>query len=199
MTGKIFRVRLGTLDDKAAMAAVEAASFTVGAIGPLDAQNIFDRMTAHKRHLILVAELDSSVIGHALAYPEKGKLYLWSAAVQPDHRRQGVMAAILKMLFQIAHEQGFQHVFFRTSSRNVQMLRLALSMGFEIVDYIVAPKIISAKFSDIRKGTTFGMKFRLFIGASLGLFLSRRMQFGIARMMPDLFGGFYHVRARKVS
>ncbi|MBS3087462.1 class I SAM-dependent methyltransferase [Candidatus Pacearchaeota archaeon] len=71
--------------------------------------------------------------------------------------------------------------------------------GFEIVDNIIAPKIISARFSDIRKDISFVTKLKLFIGASLGLFLSKKMQFLIAKMFPNFLGGFYHIKAKKIN
>ena len=71
--------------------------------------------------------------------------------------------------------------------------------GFKIVDSIIPPKIISARFSEIKKDLGLKTNLKLFSGAFIGLFLSRKMQFIVAKMLPDLFGGFYHIKAKNIN
>ncbi|MGK0209342.1 MAG: 2-polyprenyl-3-methyl-5-hydroxy-6-metoxy-1,4-benzoquinol methylase [Patescibacteria group bacterium] len=71
--------------------------------------------------------------------------------------------------------------------------------GFKIKKQIIVPKIISSKFSEIKKGQSISTKIKIGLGAFIGLFLTKKMKFYIARKIPNTIGGFYHIKAIKVN
>jgi 2-polyprenyl-3-methyl-5-hydroxy-6-metoxy-1,4-benzoquinol methylase len=70
--------------------------------------------------------------------------------------------------------------------------------GFKIKAEVIVPKIINSKFSEMGSSKPFTVNLKIFIGATIGMFLSNKLQFTLAKKFPDVLGGFYHIRAEKI-
>jgi len=69
---------------------------------------------------------------------------------------------------------------------------------FRIKEEIIVPKIISSKFSEISSTKPFIINTKLFIGATIGMFIPNKFKFIIAKKFPNVLGGFYHIKAEKI-
>jgi phosphinothricin acetyltransferase len=83
----------------------------------------------------LVAERDGKILGYAYASQHRERLaYQWSVDVacyvHPEARRQGIGAALYKLLLKVLRRQGFQSAYAGITQPNVASVQLHESVGF---------------------------------------------------------------------
>ena len=71
--------------------------------------------------------------------------------------------------------------------------------GFRIKEEIIVPKIITSKFSEINSSKSFLVNTKLFISATIGIFIPNKLKFPLAKKFPNILGGFYHIKAEKIN
>ena len=70
--------------------------------------------------------------------------------------------------------------------------------GFKITEEIIVPKVIISKFSEINSNNPILTNTKLFIGATIGIFIPNKLKFIFAKKIPNILGGFYHIKAEKI-
>jgi 2-polyprenyl-3-methyl-5-hydroxy-6-metoxy-1,4-benzoquinol methylase len=70
--------------------------------------------------------------------------------------------------------------------------------GFKIKEGIIVPKIIISKFSEMSSTKPLIVNMKLFIGATIGMFIPNKLKYTIAKKFPNFLGGFYHIKAEKL-
>lgn len=77
--------------------------------------------------------------------------------------------------------------------------RLLKKNGFVIEDYIIMPGFITNKLSNIKKFKTKSLrkKIIIIIGSLMRIIIPQSIKLILAYKIPYIFGGFYHVKARK--
>jgi len=86
-------------------------------------------------HINVATTVDGKLIGYGIGYEEKGKYYLWSLAVSPEHRKKGVGSKIIEEQIGFAKEKGYSSFLVKTSNKWKEMLRLLLKKGFNIIGF----------------------------------------------------------------
>lgn len=71
--------------------------------------------------------------------------------------------------------------------------------GFLIEEYIISPGLLTNNFSRIKNTTSLRKKILIFVGSILNIITTKSMKKNLANMFPRVFGGFYHIKARKVK
>ncbi len=79
--------------DVAAVAALSARCFTT----PWTCEELADEIARHVSR-VLVAGIDGSPVGYGVAYVIAGESEVLTIGVDPDHRREGIGAALLSRL-----------------------------------------------------------------------------------------------------
>lgn len=120
----------------------EAFDFTAQipefAFNPYPIQKYYDRLTSDIPHLIVVAEIDQTLIGYKVGYDrdlDGKRFYSWLGAVLPDYRYMGIAKKMADYQEIWASKQGYTHVYFRTRNRFKSMLIFAIKNGFNIIDF----------------------------------------------------------------
>jgi len=70
--------------------------------------------------------------------------------------------------------------------------------GFKINEEIIFPKIIISKFSEIKSNKSLIVNAKIFIGATIGIFMTSKLKFTLAKKFPNILGRFYHIKAEKI-
>lgn len=105
----------------------------------LDNDYYFDKLRS-REHLILIAKIDSSIVGCKVGYDKftDGSFYSWLGGVIPSARKAGVAKLLASHQEQWAKSKGYTSIKFKTLNRHKHMLLFAIKNGFEI--YNVKPK-----------------------------------------------------------
>jgi len=95
-----------------------------------------DKLRLRKNVHVTIATLaDGKLVGYGIGYEEKGKYYLQSLAVLPNHRRKGIGSEIIEEQIEFAKEKGYATFFVKTSNKWKDMLRLLLKKEFNIIGF----------------------------------------------------------------
>ncbi|WP_252189218.1 GNAT family N-acetyltransferase [Rossellomorea vietnamensis] len=91
--------------------------------------------------LIDVAMEDSRVIGYKIGYElDPDTFYSWLGGVDPDYRKQGIAAELMKRQHQTLKELGFMVVQTKTMNKWRSMLILNIKNGFDVIDTYIDAK-----------------------------------------------------------
>lgn len=120
-------VREGRREDLPTVVAIERASFPTP-WSERGFRNVLERPDA----VLLVAELDGRVVGHAVAWftPVGGELA--DLAVDPAERRRGIGRGLLEVVLEIAAERGAARLLLQVRVSNVAARRLYAATGFRV-------------------------------------------------------------------
>ncbi|MEO9967680.1 MAG: GNAT family N-acetyltransferase [Reichenbachiella sp.] len=99
-------------------------------------EQIYQERLSGKTHLIIIAESQELPVGFKVGYDKFGdsSFYTWMGGVLPEYRSQGIAKSLASYQEKFAKEEGFDSVILKTRNRHKNMLRFAISSGFEIID-----------------------------------------------------------------
>lgn len=93
-----------------------------------------------KKHLILVAQVNSTLLGCKLGYDRYNddSFYSWLGGVIPSNRKQGIAKLLSQAQEAWIKRAGYKTIKFKTLNRHKAMLHFSINNGFDIVN--VKPK-----------------------------------------------------------
>ena len=118
-------IRLGTVDDLAAICAIEAASFS----DPWSEQTLRDSRVNPLYRFVAVKD-GARVLGYAGMFLTIPEAQIANIAVTPDARRQGLGRLLVRGLVREAEEAGAQVVFLEVREHNAGAIALYEQEGF---------------------------------------------------------------------
>ncbi|WP_435989674.1 GNAT family N-acetyltransferase [Rossellomorea sp. LjRoot5] len=91
---------------------------------------------AHKPEILIdMAMEDSRVIGYKIGYElDPDTFYSWLGGVDPEYRKQGIAAELMKRQHQTLKERGYTVVQTKTMNKWRSMLILNIKNGFDVID-----------------------------------------------------------------
>ncbi|WP_421876111.1 GNAT family N-acetyltransferase [Marinoscillum sp.] len=98
----------------------------------------YQRRLGASEHLVLIAELDGFPVGFKVGYDRflDGEVfYSWMGAVLPEHRSKGIGRLLLKKMEVWCKLKGYHYLKFKTMNRHRNMLKFAISEGFNVIDF----------------------------------------------------------------
>ncbi len=104
--------------------------------GHNDPNQSIDRKTAHQDRLFLVAEQDSQVVGTVMAGYDGHRGWLYSLAVDPSHRRQGIGTLLVRHAEQRLITLGCPKLNLQVRKENDAVVAFYASIGFVMEDRI---------------------------------------------------------------
>lgn len=125
------KIRKATNKDYLAIEEIERLVFDK----PKTRKEFESRLNNNPNPYFIVAELNGKVVGYAMGYDVKGKLYNCFFAVHPKFQRKGIGTLLLKETLAIAQKKDYKNAFFKTSPDFIGMIVLALGYGFKIIGY----------------------------------------------------------------
>ena len=101
---------------------------------------IYEEKMKDKKHLILLAYVENHAVGFKVGYErmQDGSFYSWMGGVLPAFRKKGIAKQLAIAQHTWAKAQGYQKIRFKTRNCHRNMLLMAISDGFQIID--VEPK-----------------------------------------------------------
>ncbi len=114
--------------DLPTVVAVERASFPT----PWS-ERAFRSLLGRPDALLLVAEREGRVVGHAASWFVGPEAELADLAVEPSARRQGIGRALIEAVRQAAAERGVTDLYLQVRVSNVAARRVYASQGFRAV------------------------------------------------------------------
>jgi ribosomal protein S18 acetylase RimI-like enzyme len=90
----------------------------------------------HRRHILLIAEIDGQPAGFKIGYEsnKSGVFYSWLGGVIPQFRKNRLATLLAEKQEEIAKENGFEMIEFKTRNYLKPMLLFALQRGFDIIE-----------------------------------------------------------------
>ncbi len=129
---KDYIVKSGSIDDLKGVVELDKVVFRLSRTS----EEIESKLKLQKAVYISVATIsDGKLVGYGIGHEHKGKYYLWSLAVLPEHRRKGIGSEILKEQTKFAKEKGYTSFLVKTSNKWKEMLRLLLKKEFNIIGF----------------------------------------------------------------
>jgi ribosomal-protein-alanine N-acetyltransferase len=123
-------IRQAELGDLASIVRIEKQSFDRDA---WDRELFLDYLARSDRSVFLVAAIDGTVVGYALAFHSPTRAELHSIAVAPGARGQGIAAALLRRVVLLLSRRGFETVSLNVRLENEAAIRLYRKLGFQRV------------------------------------------------------------------
>jgi len=115
-----------TIDDIAAVQAVESASFPV----PWPSSAFTHELTQNKNARYIVAREGDTVVGYAGLWLMVDEAHITTFAVLPQHRRRKIGEHMLQRLFDVAEEMGAEWLTLEVRVSNLPAQRLYEKYGF---------------------------------------------------------------------
>jgi ribosomal protein S18 acetylase RimI-like enzyme len=94
------------------------------------------RKVALQRDLFLVATVGADLIGTAMAGYDGHRGWVYYVGVSPEHRRQGVGTALMKVVEQGLARLGCPKLNLQVRAHNAQAVSFYRSLGFEIEERV---------------------------------------------------------------
>ena len=87
--------------------------------------------------MILVAYKENHPVGCKIVYDRfnDGSVYSWLGGVLPEFRKEGVAQLLNDKLEELAKEEGYNSIVFKTRNKFKSMLQFALKNGYNIVGF----------------------------------------------------------------
>lgn len=97
--------------------------------------DLITKMANKPEILIDIAMDDSRLIGYKIGYElDHHTFYSWLGGVDPEYRKQGIAAELMKQQHQTLKELGFKVVQTKTMNKWRSMLILNIKNGFDVID-----------------------------------------------------------------
>jgi predicted GNAT superfamily acetyltransferase len=98
-------------------------------------ENLITKMANKPEVLIDIAMDDSRVIGYKIGYElANNTFYSWLGGVDPEYRKQGIAAELMKRQHQTLKEIGYTVVQTKTMNKWRSMLILNIKNGFDVIN-----------------------------------------------------------------
>lgn len=138
------QVRLFRQDDLEAILDIQNAIRTIAAWRGRD----YEQLAADPQGMILVAESEArmlpEIVGFSAFHRIERESELWSVAVRPSHRRQGIAQELLREGCRRLAESGVRRIFLEVRESNLPAVEFYYSFGFELLgrrkEYYLNPK-----------------------------------------------------------
>jgi ribosomal protein S18 acetylase RimI-like enzyme len=92
--------------------------------------------------LLFVAEVDKVVVGTVMAGYDGHRGWIYSVAVSPNHRRQGIGSALIQHAEQVLIKLGAPKINLQVRSSNSGVVPFYQSLGFRIEERISMGKVV---------------------------------------------------------
>ncbi|MDX8344962.1 GNAT family N-acetyltransferase [Rossellomorea sp. YZS02] len=97
--------------------------------------DLITKMASKPEILIDMAMFDSRVIGYKIGYElDPHTFYSWLGGVDPDYRKQGIAAELMKRQHHTLKELRYMVVQTKTMNKWRSMLILNIKNGFDVID-----------------------------------------------------------------
>jgi ribosomal protein S18 acetylase RimI-like enzyme len=127
--------------DEAAVIALWNESLTDGAPHNDPATSIRKKL-AVEGELFFVACVDDSVVGTAMGGYDGHRGWVYSVAVQPHVRRQGIGSALVRRLEEALRERGCLKVNLQVRTSNAQVIAFYEQLGFHVEERVSMGKLL---------------------------------------------------------
>lgn len=120
-------IRAAAPADAQQMAALDKICFTV----PWSLESFEQELTVNDKAIYIVAELDGQLAGYAGMWQILDEGHITNVAVSPEHRRQGIAAAVLTELIAEGSRRGIRAFTLEVRASNVAAQELYRGFGFQ--------------------------------------------------------------------
>ncbi|WP_079508751.1 GNAT family N-acetyltransferase [Mesobacillus jeotgali] len=98
-------------------------------------EDLIEKMAAKPELMVIIAQAGDNVIGYKIGYElSSEKYYSWLGGVDPDFRRHGIAAELMKRQHKLLLEKGYRIVQTKTMNKWRNMLVLNIKNGFDVID-----------------------------------------------------------------
>ena len=101
-----------------------------------DPQTSLDKKLRTDRDLLLVALIDDRVIGSVMGGYDGHRGWIYSLAVSPSHRRQGIASALMRTIEKKLKERGCLKVNLQVVASNAKVALLYEGLGYKVEERI---------------------------------------------------------------
>lgn len=119
-----------TFDDLDKVLFIEQASY-----GAPWSRNMFVEEISNPVSRALVFELHTCLVGYVCFWEIGDEGHVLNIAVHPDHRRQGIGSAILKIVDAACKGKGIARILLDVGRRNIPARKLYKKMGFKAIGF----------------------------------------------------------------
>ncbi len=122
-------LRRARLDDLPAIMEIEHASFS----SPWPEQSIRDEILREHNNLFCVAELEGDIVGYIGVWIYAKEAHIYTIAVHPDFRRQGIGEILMLTILQQAQQRDANYALLEYRVSNTEAAQLYAKLGFEVL------------------------------------------------------------------
>ncbi len=121
-------IRRGSIDE------VYALAKAIPEFKDLYPKSVFEKNLGDNKSLMLIAEIENSVVGFKAGYEQEqdGSFYSWMGGVFPKFRGKGVARRLANQMEEWAVKKRYSKIKMTTRNKNKAMLIFAISNGFEL-------------------------------------------------------------------
>lgn len=111
---------------------------TIVEFGEPYAKNYFEDRYGDREHLIIIGYADEQPAGYLIGYDrdQDGSFYCWMAGVDPAHRRQGVLSALMAYQAAWSKSHGYTKIKIKTRNNRREMLANLVKKGYLFTDVV---------------------------------------------------------------
>lgn len=120
-------IRAAAPADAQQMAALDKICFTV----PWSLESFEQELTVNDKAIYIVAEIDGQLAGYAGMWQILDEGHITNVAVSPEHRRQGIAAAVLNTLIVEGGRRGISAFTLEVRASNMAAQELYRGFGFQ--------------------------------------------------------------------
>lgn len=102
------------------------------------------RQLAWDSELVMVAELDGSVVGVVVGTIDGSRAYFYRLAVDPAKQGLGIGRKLVEALENRFRQRGVNHVLIMVNQDNQKVLPFYHSLGYELQKYVTLSKKLSS-------------------------------------------------------
>lgn len=117
---------------------------TVTEFGEPYDNNYFEERIRGKKHLILIGQIDQNHAGYMVSYEDErypDSFYIWMTGVDPRHRGQGVLRAMMQYQEDWAKKEGYKKLVLKTRNSRREMIHYLVDNGFNFTEVIPKERI----------------------------------------------------------
>ncbi len=97
-------------------------------------KSVFEKNLGKKKSLMLIAEIENSIVGFKAGYEKEqdDSFYSWMGGVLPASRGKGIARKLAAQMEEWAVKEGYDKIKMTTRNKNKAMLLFAISNGFAL-------------------------------------------------------------------
>ncbi|MCJ2378866.1 GNAT family N-acetyltransferase [Vibrio sp. ZSDZ34] len=109
------------------------------------------RRLVGKRHQVLLAEQDGTLLGFKIGYElDEKTFYSWFGGVCPSARRKGVAQSLLNHQEAWAAKQGYTAIAVKSRNQFPSMLRMLIANHYLIADYQLKEPLLESRIHFVK-------------------------------------------------